>query len=302
MTACSDFFDEPLPGTALEATRWVCVEFSHGWGHDALDGHALGEELASQIKAHMNAHNARFQFIREPGSGGQDSGGHRVLIAESTPGHEALYATTIGSVSDLLSLDVSHPETIPGVTALDSPVALICTHGKRDVCCALKGRPVAALLSQHASGSTDGADAPETTSARVWETSHTGGRARKRRARSGIWRLMARLSWICCVGAVRFPSRGRPPRWQCGLAFTSPGLPMWLRWRTRVRRCSGSCVQMETPTRLRSCRRRVTCPRVLPRAARAIKRSRCSALRCCDVHIMRCGSHFLRVRSVHGTQ
>ncbi|WP_347032193.1 sucrase ferredoxin [Brevibacterium paucivorans] len=175
MTACSDFFDEPLPGTALEATRWVCVEFSHGWGHDALDGHALGEELASQIKAHMNAHNARFQFIREPGSGGQDSGGHRVLIAESTPGHEALYATTIGSVSDLLSLDVSHPETIPGVTALDSPVALICTHGKRDVCCALKGRPVAALLSQHASGSTDGADAPETTSARVWETSHTGG-------------------------------------------------------------------------------------------------------------------------------
>ena len=175
MTACSDFFDEPLLGTALEATRWVCVEFSHGWGHDALDGFALGEELASQIKAHMNAHNARFQFIREPGREGQDANGHRVFVAESTPGKEALYTLTIKSVSDLLDLDVSNPATIPGATAVESPLALICTHGKRDVCCALKGRPVAALLSQHASGPQDADAHEETTSARVWETSHTGG-------------------------------------------------------------------------------------------------------------------------------
>lgn len=175
MTACSDFFDEPLLGTALEATRWVCVEFSHGWGHDALDGFALGEELAAQVKAHMNEHNARFQFIREPGRDGQDAKGHRVFIAESTPSQDALYTLTINSVSDLLDLDVSNPATLPGATAVESPLALICTHGKRDVCCALKGRPVAALLSQHASEPQD-ADAPsETTSARVWETSHTGG-------------------------------------------------------------------------------------------------------------------------------
>jgi hypothetical protein len=44
----------------------------------------------------------------------------------------------------------------------DEPVVLVCTHGKKDPCCAVRGRPVATALA---------ARWPEQT----WECSHTGG-------------------------------------------------------------------------------------------------------------------------------
>jgi (2Fe-2S) ferredoxin len=49
-----------------------------------------------------------------------------------------------------------------GVPRDDERLLLVCTHGKKDVCCAVRGRPVAAALA---------ARWPEQT----WECSHTGG-------------------------------------------------------------------------------------------------------------------------------
>ncbi|WP_209020630.1 sucrase ferredoxin [Nocardioides sp. 1609] len=46
--------------------------------------------------------------------------------------------------------------------ASDEPLLLVCTHGRRDVCCAERGRPVAAALA---------ARWPVAT----WETTHLGG-------------------------------------------------------------------------------------------------------------------------------
>jgi hypothetical protein len=43
-----------------------------------------------------------------------------------------------------------------------APLILVCTHGKHDACCALRGRPVAAALDACRPG-------------RVWECSHIGG-------------------------------------------------------------------------------------------------------------------------------
>ncbi len=48
------------------------------------------------------------------------------------------------------------------MTAHDEPVFLACTHGRHDTCCAERGRPVAAALSQ---------THPEVS----WEVSHIGG-------------------------------------------------------------------------------------------------------------------------------
>ncbi|MDJ0401814.1 sucrase ferredoxin, partial [Rhodococcus rhodochrous] len=51
----------------------------------------------------------------------------------------------------------------PGTgAALQDPSALVCAHGKRDRCCAVRGRPIAAALT-----AAFGQD--------VWECSHTGG-------------------------------------------------------------------------------------------------------------------------------
>ncbi|MEU4291037.1 sucrase ferredoxin [Kribbella sp. NPDC026596] len=47
-------------------------------------------------------------------------------------------------------------------TVSHEPVYLVCTHGRHDACCAVRGRPVAAALA---------AAYPE----RTWECSHIGG-------------------------------------------------------------------------------------------------------------------------------
>ncbi len=49
----------------------------------------------------------------------------------------------------------------PGDPVAD-PLYLVCTHGRHDACCAVRGRPVAAVLA---------ATYPE----RTWECSHVGG-------------------------------------------------------------------------------------------------------------------------------
>jgi len=55
------------------------------------------------------------------------------------------------------------PQAPPGLgQPVVEPLFLVCTHGRKDACCAELGRPLATALT---------AAAPEAT----WETSHTGG-------------------------------------------------------------------------------------------------------------------------------
>ena len=65
---------------------------------------------------------------------------------------------------------VDSPEALPAALAdleasteaSDEPVFLVCAHGRHDACCAVRGRPVAAVLAA-------------THAERTWETTHTGG-------------------------------------------------------------------------------------------------------------------------------
>ena len=54
------------------------------------------------------------------------------------------------------------PAARPVPRADADPLYLVCTHGRHDACCALRGRPVALELDRVRPG-------------RVWETSHVGG-------------------------------------------------------------------------------------------------------------------------------
>ncbi len=165
--ACSaaSALDEPLPGTAATAPGWVCLEMPSGWGRDVLDGTALGPGLAGEISAAADAAGVRFLFVRRPGRDTARRGdGRTVLLARSDPGGSWCERLEVGEPKELLDLIpriVAGPE--PGLgRAQDRPVALVCAHGKRDRCCAVLGRPVAAALAAEF-----GDD--------VWECSHTGG-------------------------------------------------------------------------------------------------------------------------------
>lgn len=203
---CSIPTGEQLPGTAKPGGLTIAVENLGGWGHDILDGDALGPELSHQLKAHLKNHRAGLQFIRKPGREGQQRKNRSTRtcylawpagVGErdgSTGDGPVLEILDIATETDLLSLDLSGPGRNAdwGARVLDRQLLLVCTHGKRDRCCAVYGRPiahgVAATVEQHNSLSADGPGSAADDAgsaghswgggpinADVWESSHTKG-------------------------------------------------------------------------------------------------------------------------------
>ena len=173
--SCSLYDDEALGGTAGRATAWLALEHVGHWGRDVLDGSALGEELSEALGEAVSQAGLKFLLIRQAGRAGRvlhgalDASGnptHRVLYALCTPGEEKLYSFSVSTPEQLLDLPLDNPEALIQATSaelMDSPAILVCTHSKRDRCCALRGRPIAAHLADILPGNA------------VWECSHTGG-------------------------------------------------------------------------------------------------------------------------------
>lgn len=161
---CSDAQIEPLPGTAKRDRMYVVFEWPAGWSHDVLDGDTFGVELSTKIKEHLGK-GVGFQLIRKPGRAGhQMPRQHRLYLVYPEQAYtELLY---IDGPEDILQLDLTGPGNNKQFAARPSrdPLLLVCTHAKRDVCCAVKGRPLAAYLETKSS-----------TGDVVWETSHTKG-------------------------------------------------------------------------------------------------------------------------------
>ena len=173
--SCSLYDDEALGGTAGRATAWLALEHVGQWGRDILDGSALGEELSEALGEATAQAGLKFLLIRQPGREGRvlhgapDASGaptHRVLYALCTPGEEKLYSFSVSAPEQLLELPLDNPQELiqaTGAELMDSPAILVCTHSKRDRCCALRGRPIAAHLADILPPNV------------VWECSHTGG-------------------------------------------------------------------------------------------------------------------------------
>lgn len=173
--SCSLYDDEALGGTAGCTAAWLALEHVGQWGRDVLDGSALGEELSAALGEAVSQAGLKFLLIRQAGREGRvlhgaaDASGnptHRVLYALCTPGEEKLYSFSVSAPEQLLELPLDNLQELiqaTGAELMDSPAILVCTHSKRDRCCALRGRPIAAHLADILPGNA------------VWECSHTGG-------------------------------------------------------------------------------------------------------------------------------
>lgn len=165
---CSQLTDETLPGTAKPGKIILALEYVSNWGHDILDGTALGEELTKKIESFLDENGAQLQFIRRPGREGQQRAANptRQLYISWAEGYgddptPILESLQVSGPEDLLNLDLSAPGAAGG-QRIDGPLLLVCTHGKRDKCCAVFGRPVADELTAR-------------YGQLVWESSHTKG-------------------------------------------------------------------------------------------------------------------------------
>ncbi len=155
--------DIPLPGSATRVSGWLCIEQPGAWGRDVIGDEVLGPEITAELAPRVKAARVRPTLIRRPGRN-EFSGTRTVFIASSRPQGSWCERFEITDLKQLLDLDLHLLDgPAPGIGApVDDPLVLVCAHGKRDQCCALLGRPIAARLA---------AEYPE----RVWECSHTGG-------------------------------------------------------------------------------------------------------------------------------
>ena len=83
-------------------------------------------------------------------------------VIDSTPGAERTTWGSYASDRELLDIPLDMPPDGEASDGSPSTLYLVCTHGRHDACCALRGRAVAAKLAAHRPG-------------QVWECSHIGG-------------------------------------------------------------------------------------------------------------------------------
>ncbi|MFI9406573.1 sucrase ferredoxin [Nocardia sp. NPDC052316] len=153
----------PLSGSATEVTGWLCIEHPGAWGRDVIGDEVLGPEITPELAVRTAAAHVRPTLIRRPGRH-EFTGTRTVLIASSRPTGSWCERFEITDLKQLLDVDLNllaGPPPGIGVPVAD-PLVLVCAHGKRDQCCALLGRPIAAELATKYPG-------------QVWECSHTGG-------------------------------------------------------------------------------------------------------------------------------
>ncbi len=175
--ACSVEWDtaveETAWGTAAPATFWVALEQNGPWGRTAATQSRLEPAVGRRLEHACSERGGRLTLLRAPREHAEHPGtAHRVFLGwtGSTTAPAFLLGASVGDPADLdvVDLDALARGDRAGVVASlptltdEPPVLLVCTNGRRDVCCAVRGRPVAVAGHLAHPG-------------RVWECSHTGG-------------------------------------------------------------------------------------------------------------------------------
>ncbi len=198
-------------GTAPDARFIVALEQPGPWGHDAIAESHLPLEVGSALERAAQQAGGRLLLIRRAEDHADQHDPDRpvmVLVAGGPPDDPWLLEGEIDRAADLLRLPwplLTQPDPdeitayVPELEETRTPHLLVCTNGKRDVCCAVRGRPVAHESARRM---------PD----QVWECSHTGGH---RFSPTGILlpycQVYARLTPDLAVDALGQAGRGLMP-------------------------------------------------------------------------------------------
>jgi hypothetical protein len=221
--ACSVLWDNaqaPALGTAPVATFWVALEQNGPWGAQAATQSHLDPGLGASLTGLCQDAGGRLILIRRPGAHPElpGAGPHRVYLAGGLAARPWLLEADLENPARLAQLTVPVlaamsrgdlvvvQSALPELDHSPAPVLMICTNSSRDICCSVRGRPVAAESALHRPG-------------QIWECSHTGGH---RFAPTGVLlpfgQTFGRLSTQSAVSAVDAARRGQVPAELLGTA------------------------------------------------------------------------------------
>ncbi|WP_069465762.1 sucrase ferredoxin [Actinacidiphila rubida] len=154
--------------TAAVAPTWLLIEQPGPWGAKALRASHLNAAVGRDLERLTDGSGVRPALIRRPGRHADlhRPTRHRVLLAHTAPHDPWIRTAWLDDPAELTALDFAalgagtHDGW--GTPYVGPPLALVCTNGRRDRCCAVQGRPLADELAR--SGGND-----------VWEVTHLGG-------------------------------------------------------------------------------------------------------------------------------
>lgn len=150
-------------GTASFVKRWLLIEQPGAWGSNALVESRMPAGVAKEIRSRTRKLGIRVVLIRR---GARLSTGRRQCYVLRTEDCDSYAAhLSLDSPSDLLDLDLSPMADggeVQGAEPMVDPLFLVCTHGRHDACCSIKGNQVSRVAC-----TIGGAEA--------WECSHIGG-------------------------------------------------------------------------------------------------------------------------------
>jgi hypothetical protein len=151
----SELAGESLDATASTTQSWLLVEVPGTWSRDVSDGDGLPEAARRSVRAWLERMpSSRLLFIRRPGR--SRVGGELAFVVHAAASQSRVRRLELAQLDDL-DLDE------PGTDETGSQLVLVCGHGTRDPCCAVRGTVVYGAL------------APSLGPEQVWISSHQGG-------------------------------------------------------------------------------------------------------------------------------
>ncbi|EIV93380.1 sucrase ferredoxin [Frankia sp. QA3] len=171
---------EPLFATAGRVDRWLLVEQPGPWGPRTLPESGLAEPVVQGLAARAARLGTRTALMRRPGWLDWDPARRLVVAVDCRPGAQRMLTRTVAGPAELAALtppwdDAPEQDSLrddsprdegaapdPRWRAEPGPLLAVCTHGRHDLCCAVRGRPVVRALQQAF---------PD----RIVEVSHLGG-------------------------------------------------------------------------------------------------------------------------------
>jgi hypothetical protein len=154
---------EPMLGTASTVRNWLLIEHDGPWGADPLQDGRLPGGVGEHLRRESTAHDVRILMIRRVDR--RSNGSTTCFAIHSGPDEPWIERIELARFENAAAIDLERlgqGRRLGRGELHVGAIFLVCTHGRRDPCCAERGRPLADAMAAVFPGQT-------------WEASHIGG-------------------------------------------------------------------------------------------------------------------------------